>query len=119
MNTQYVKYNKEAGTIEAGPQEHKPDETWVKYMPAATDPFNKETAFWFDETTQTLTQWVIGDKELPYDLKRKVSYPRIPEQLDKLFHDITNGTLTATGEWYQSIKAVKDAIPKPEEPDGD
>jgi len=119
MNTQYVKYNKETKTIEAGPQEHKPDDTWVTFVPASESTFDKETALWFDETRQALTQWVIGDKEQPYNLQRKVSYPQIPEQFDKLFHDITNGTLTTDGEWYQSIKAVKDAIPKPEETDGD
>lgn len=119
MSTQYVKYNIETGKIEAGPQEYKPDDSWVMFHPAGRPCLGKEVAYGFNEHTQTVTQYIIGDKDQPYSIKRKVSYPVIPEQLDKLFHDITNGTLTTDGEWYQSIKAVKDAIPKPEETDGD
>ena len=36
----------------------------------------------------------------------------IEEQLDKLFHDIDNGTLTKSGDFYTAIKAIKDANPK-------
>lgn len=44
------------------------------------------------------------------------TYPQIPEQLDQLFRDITAGKFgddAKTSEWYISIKAVKDANPKP------
>ena len=41
------------------------------------------------------------------------SYPSIPDQLDKLFHDITDGKLDATGTWYLAIKATKDKFTKP------
>ena len=41
------------------------------------------------------------------------SYPRIPDQLDMLFHDITNGKLDETGSWYQAVKATKDKFTKP------
>ena len=41
------------------------------------------------------------------------SYPRIPDQLDMLFHDITNGKLGKTGSWYQAVKATKDKFTKP------
>ena len=43
---------------------------------------------------------------------RKIAYPEIEEQLDKLFHDIDTGKLDKTGEFYKAIKAVKDANPK-------
>ena len=36
----------------------------------------------------------------------------IAEQLDKLFHDIDNGTLDKNGEFYTAIKKVKDDNPK-------
>ena len=36
----------------------------------------------------------------------------IAEQLDKLFHDIDNGTLDKTGEFSTAIKKVKDDNPK-------
>ena len=41
------------------------------------------------------------------------SYPSIPDQLDKLFHDITDGKLDETGSWYQAVKATKDKFRKP------
>ena len=41
------------------------------------------------------------------------SYPSIPDQLDMLFHDITNGNLDETGSWYLAIKATKDKFTKP------
>ena len=34
-----------------------------------------------------------------YQRNRKSEYPLIREQLDKLFHDIKNGTLDTTGEF--------------------
>ena len=40
-------------------------------------------------------------------------YPRIPDQLDMLFHDITDGKLDETGSWYLAIKATKDKFTKP------
>jgi hypothetical protein len=44
---------------------------------------------------------------------RESAYPVLKEQFDMLFHDIENGTLDTTGEFYTAIKAVKDAYPKP------
>ena len=41
------------------------------------------------------------------------SYPSIPDQLDMLFHDITDGKLDETGSWYTAVKATKDKFTKP------
>ena len=41
------------------------------------------------------------------------SYPSIPDQLDKLYHDITDGKLDETGSWYLAVKATKDKFTKP------
>ena len=41
------------------------------------------------------------------------SYPSIPDQLDMLFHDITDGNLDETGSWYKAVKATKDKFRKP------
>lgn len=41
-------------------------------------------------------------------------YPDIAEQLDMIFRDIANGTLTDQGEFYTAIKAAKDEVPKPD-----
>jgi len=43
-------------------------------------------------------------------------YPLIQDQLDQLYHDMTNGKLGAgatTGNWYVGITSVKTAFPKP------
>ena len=43
-------------------------------------------------------------------------YPRISEQLDQLYHDMTDGKLgvgATTGSWYVGITSVKTAFPKP------
>ena len=41
------------------------------------------------------------------------SYPSIPDQLDMLFDDITDGKLDETGSWYKPVKATKDKFTKP------
>ena len=47
-----------------------------------------------------------------YRVRRSNEYPMIGEQLDKLFHDIDEGKLDKTGEFYKAIKDVKDTFPK-------
>ena len=53
--------------------------------------------------------------ELDIDVQRKMEYGSIGDQLDKLYHDIDNGKLDKTGEWFKAIKKVKDDNPKPSE----
>jgi len=50
-----------------------------------------------------------------YKRDRKAAYPEIGEQLDKLWHDINNGTLTTSGDFYTAINTVKTDNPKPSE----
>jgi len=40
-------------------------------------------------------------------------YPSIRAQLDQLYHDMKNGTLNTSGEWYVGISSVKTKYPKP------
>ena len=49
-----------------------------------------------------------------YQGARQNEYPPLAEQLDKLFHDIENGTLDQNGEFFTTLKSVKDSNPKPE-----
>ena len=42
------------------------------------------------------------------NIVRQEGYEVIGEQLDKLWHDIDNGTLDKTGSFYTAIKTVKD-----------
>jgi len=46
--------------------------------------------------------------------QRDRRYPRVGEQLDLLYHDMTSGKGDKTGEWYKAVKKVKDDNPKPE-----
>ena len=43
-------------------------------------------------------------------------YPFIQDQLDQLYHDMTDGKLgvaATTGSWYVGITSIKTAFPKP------
>ena len=63
----------------------------------------------------------IEAKQAELEVSEGHIYPRanafqydlpMAEQLDKLFHDIDNGKLDKTGEFYTAIKSVKDNNPK-------
>jgi hypothetical protein len=60
----------------------------------------------------SVNAWTDPDK---YKIDRVEEYPNIAEQLDKLYHDINNGTLTTSGDFYSAINAVKTKYPKPSE----
>ena len=71
--------------------------------------------------TAPISKADIEAKQAELDISDAHIYPRanafqydlpIEEQLDKLFHDIDNGTLTKSGGFYTAIKAIKDANPK-------
>ena len=65
---------------------------------------------------------VISDEEIAeieanniataHHTPRILAYPSIGEQLDLLYHDIENDTLDTSGQFYQAIRAIKDANPK-------
>jgi hypothetical protein len=44
--------------------------------------------------------------------QRDRQYPSIGDQLDMLFHDMTAGKGSKTGEWYKAIAKVKADNPK-------
>ena len=70
-----------------------------------------------DETAVMPTEEEVNEKiaELQWIRNRQNNYPALGEQLDKLFHDINNGTLDNTGEFFTALKEVKDAYPKEDE----
>lgn len=53
------------------------------------------------------------EADVTYSERRAAAYPILADQLDKIFHDIENGTLTQSGDFFTAIKAVKDQYPKP------
>ena len=51
-------------------------------------------------------------KRMEYRRLRAVSYPKVTDQLDALWHAMDQGKLTKIEEFYDPIKAVKERYPK-------
>ena len=73
-----------------------------------------------DDTATMPTEDEVNAKitEMQVQEDRKIAYPAIGEQLDKLFHDIDGGLLgedAKTGSLYLALKEVKDDNPKSSE----
>jgi len=77
-----------------------------------------------DEENPHPSDWEYVDGQLQrvvippasYDIARRFNYPFPEEQLDMLWHMMDDGVIPGKGsEWYNTIKAVKDANPKPAE----
>ena len=75
-----------------------------------------------EEIEATLNTWAenerarqLDEEANGYKYARETAYPELKEQLDKLYHDIDNGTLDETGEFFTALKTVKDDNPKPSE----
>jgi hypothetical protein len=68
-----------------------------------------------DESAVMPTEEEVNAKiaELEWKQNRISAYPQLGEQFDKLWHDINNGTLDETGEFFTALKQVKDNNPKP------
>lgn len=50
---------------------------------------------------------------MPYNYRRMNEYPQIGAQLDMLWHELNqSGSLSTSGEWFQTIQQVKDSHPK-------
>ena len=66
-----------------------------------------------DEQLNALTsQAETLEKNEAVRATRKTAYGNIADQLDLLYKDMLAGKGDSTGEWFKSIKAVKDANPK-------
>lgn len=68
-----------------------------------------------NEVTINWTQVNAWTDPEQYKIDRAVEYPSIVDQLDKLYHDIHNGTLTTSGDFYTALNTVKTNNPKPSE----
>lgn len=56
---------------------------------------------------------VAAPIETQYDAKRAMAYPQLTQQLDMLWHELnSSGSVSTSGEWFTTIKAVKDQYPK-------
>lgn len=112
----YAQWDSVNQEIITGPQGMPGDgDNWYPYVdgPELTDPVNQIEEHYLD-SDQLVISWRLIDAPAPlYDQQRNWEYPPIHDQLDKLWHDIENGTLDTTGEFYSAIKQIKDMYPKP------
>lgn len=81
---------------------------------------NCESAWGYNDATGEYTdphahsRDEFGNPVEPFVMQRQRSYPPTGDQLDMIFKEIRDtGTLSASGEWFNSIQNVKDNLPKP------
>ena len=85
----------------------------VTTINAGTEAWDKDgNVVVLDESaiTTELTRLQAEYDALQYQRDRQ--YPELGEQLDMLFHDMTAGKGTKSGEWYKAIAKVKTDNPK-------
>jgi len=60
---------------------------------------------------------VLKEKAATAWLRSRVrTYPRIGDQLDMLWHELNEkGNIGIDGEWFLTLKKIKDENPKPEQ----
>ena len=91
MNKKYIDSNGDYHWLLQG----EPNEDWV-------------------EVIEDVNQLPDASYQIPYDALRVNNYPTIGNQLDMLWHELkVSGSLTTNGEWFNTIKEVKDNNPKP------
>jgi hypothetical protein len=85
---------------------HELDDNTILTLPDGT-PYTEEQRYGF----------YIGLAEhyaTQYQRDRQQIYPTLGNQLDMLWHELNqSGSLSTNGEWFNSIKEVKDNNPKP------
>ena len=79
-----------------------------------------EDAWFYDDNANEFTdphattRDEFGNPVEPFAMQRMRSYPPVGDQMDMLYKEIqATGKISANGEWFQSIKFVKDNVPKP------
>ena len=108
----FVKFDKETKKIMGGPQGVRPDDTWLTYLPANRTDLRQSCTHEYIKELDAVVQ-IFGEEYTPNYYENRVNaYLKLSEQLDKLWHDIDQGTLDRTGSFYRAAKAVKDAYPK-------
>lgn len=65
------------------------------------------------ESTEEVETMADGSRIAVSDYVRRRKYPPIGDQLDALFWAMDRGDILKVDEFYDPIKAVKDAHPKP------
>jgi len=111
----YIKWNEEDSTADGFPSSMIVGEgNWLPFVegPAVSNARTQTTEYVYDVQGGYVTQVIIGDATLAYDQAREGAHAPIADQLDKLWHDIDNGTLSKDGQFYNYVKDIKDQFPK-------
>ena len=107
-----------AVSVEDNPNYRNADGEWEEqisysgvYWPPGAEQATEQPQFTLEEIRAKYPEAKKIVKNGNIRITREQAYGRIQDQLDKLYHDIDAGKLDETGEWFKSIKAVKDANP--------
>lgn len=114
----YVQWDQENETILFGPQGTKGEgDNWYPYndIGEIENLRTQYRRYVYAEEIETVFGIVEGSPDRTWLQSRHSGYGGLEDQLDMLWHDIHSGTLDNTGTFYNFIKAVKDANPKPED----
>ena len=100
---------------------------FIDQIPTNEEEYKKYVRWQDPNVTDELPPWDILELEFEYrkvnEIKeyimtrsreeRRMEYPKIGEQLDMLFHELTTtGTISTTGEWYTKLLEIKNKYPK-------
>ena len=69
----------------------------------------------FDEIMSEINYQIECKKYYQYAYDRCHEYPDGFEQFDMLWHAINDGVDLKSSEWFETIKAIKEKYPKPDE----
>jgi hypothetical protein len=67
----------------------------------------------YDQAIEDRAQYKLDEQDNGYIRARQDAYAAIGDQLDMLYHDMTDSKGDKTGNWYKAVKKVKDDNPKP------
>ncbi len=74
-----------------------------------------------EESASMVAEWkqnVASASAVAYKRTREKAYSNtfgsLADEFDFIYHELeTSGSLTTSGSWFQTIKSIKDANPKP------
>tara|TARA_R110000764_G_scaffold116640_1_gene203600 strand:- start:39 stop:401 length:363 start_codon:yes stop_codon:yes gene_type:complete len=115
-------FNKDGSFVMAQKKANKFYQDNKDYLIEEIEGYDSEYSYTYNNGVVKGDKFVISDEEMKqieadliatkHEQPRKKEYPAIEEQLDKLFHDIKNGTLNKNGDFYNAISGVKSKYPK-------
>ena len=106
----YVLWDRERQMVVSGPQNVAPSDKWVPYYHGKRNNMTDVLVDFWDEDRQVVTQRC--EENTSWLISRVDAYPPINKQLEALYDDIQNNTLTESGSFFKMINDVKNKVPK-------